>query len=117
MIINDQASSKLKAEHSKRCFQLCGILAFIILVLTVVMLILAITSQYSEQKTIFYVVFVSSTIGFFILLGTTVHQYLNKNAKEEKISNFKANQLQLSRFLFMSQHFDNQMVCNDNQII
>lgn len=69
-------SKQLRAEHQQRCAKLFATLAFIMLLLLGVMLYLAISSQYSEQKTAYYIVFAFAVIGFLALTGLSIYEFL-----------------------------------------
>jgi ABC-type transport system involved in cytochrome c biogenesis permease subunit len=71
-----KSSVQIKSEHNERCAKLFASLAFFLLILLSVMLYLAISSQYSEQKTTYYVVFACSALGFLTLSSLSVYQFL-----------------------------------------
>ena len=70
-------STEIKAKHHQRCAKLFAILAVILLILLGIMLYLAITTQYSEQKTTYYVLFVFSLIGSIVMCGLSAYQVCN----------------------------------------
>lgn len=61
-------------KHHKMCTQFLSVSAFIVLCLVGVMLFLAIRSQHSEQKTVFWIIFALSLVGLFIIIGFLIYQ-------------------------------------------
>lgn len=55
----------MKLANEERCAYCLGILAFLCLVVMAFILYFAIVTEYSEQKTLFYIIFV---IGFLVIV-------------------------------------------------
>lgn len=91
-----KSSTNVKAQHQERCGQFSAILAFISLIFVGVMLYLAITSQFSEQKTVYYILFVISLILFIGLTGLSIYSVLKSIEKKQAHRNYQLNQRSLS---------------------
>lgn len=113
---NDRFSSKVKARHQERIGHFCGLLAFMVLILVGVMLYMAITTQFSEQKTVYYIVFALGIVAFGILTGITIHSVYKSTEKLESERVYNANQLASKRMaMAYSQNLDEQFH-NDIQL-
>ena len=59
----------MKLANEERCAHCLGILGIVCLIVSAVMLYFAIVTQYSEQKTIYYIVFVVGVLAVFFFCG------------------------------------------------
>ncbi len=80
-----KSSTEIKAKHHQRCAKLFACLAFILLILLGIMLYLAITTQYSEQKTTYYVLFAFSLIGSAVMCGLSAYQVCNVQTEQPRM--------------------------------
>lgn len=112
-----KSSKQLKAQHKQRCAKLFATLAFFTLFLIGVMLYLAISSQYSEQKTAYYVIFAVSVVGFFVLIGLSVYQFLTVKRDPPPSMQHRLSFIQLDpkqQIRIDDQYFRSQLGLNNN---
>ncbi|CAF0713687.1 unnamed protein product [Brachionus calyciflorus] len=85
-------STRIRANHQERCAQFTGALAILTLIIIGVMLYLAVSSQFSEQKTAYYIIFALGIVFFGVLIGLTI--YFVKKSQEKKLNyrNYQINQ-------------------------
>ena len=108
IFINHQKySSKVKTLHQERCGHFCGVLALIFLLLAIAMLYLAITTQFSEQKTTYYIIFALSLLSFGGITGVTI--FLICSAAQKKTSQ-RAYELNFLTSQRMAATFNEQQV-------
>lgn len=88
---NTRYSNHLKAKHQKRCGYLLGLLAFFLFIFMIVNLSLAIVTQYSEQKTSYWIIFTVSTIVFCALCIITGYQCYSGREKQLVENTYKTN--------------------------
>ena len=93
-------SSRLKLKQNERCTQFLVFVLFVIVVLFALALYLGIVSQFSEQKTVFFILVAFSFVAFFIVLGFTVWQCRKLEERRRQAELFKMNQF--SSRLFMN---------------
>lgn len=87
-----KSSVNIRATHQHRCAQITGFLSCLLLVAGCLLLYLAISTEYSEQKTMFYILFVTCLISCAILLGITVYQFKKSQDKKRSFMNYQINQ-------------------------
>ena len=88
---NTRFSNHLKARHQKRCGYLLGFLASFVLIVMIINLSLAIVTQYSEQKTSYWIIFTILTIVFFVLCIITAYQCYSGREKQLVERTYKTN--------------------------
>ncbi|RNA31688.1 hypothetical protein BpHYR1_004620 [Brachionus plicatilis] len=87
-----KSSANIQAKHQERCAQITGFLGFLMLVLASLMLYFAITTEYSEQKTMFYILFAACLCSFGLLVGITIYQLKKSQDKKRSFVNYQINQ-------------------------
>ncbi len=102
-------SSKLKSKQVERCAQFSGCLAFVFLVMAALMLFFAIVSRYSEQKTVFYILFALSLLSFGAMLGVTIFHVNKVKDNNKKEQAYQLSQLPSVRFAAAQHQFDNSV--------
>lgn len=87
-----KSSVNIRAKHQQRCAQITGFLSCLLLITACFLLYLAISTEYSEQKTMFYILFVTCLISSAILLGITIYQFKKSQDKKRSFMNYQINQ-------------------------
>lgn len=87
-----KTSVNIQAKHQERCAQITGFLGFLMLIISSLMLFFAITTEYSEQKTMFYILFVTCLISFGFLVAITIYQVKKSQDKKRNFMNYQINQ-------------------------
>jgi hypothetical protein len=87
----------IEIENQERCAQVSGLFAFVSLVLLAVMLYLAITSQFSEQKTVYYILVVVAFFSFLLLSGITAYLVSKSNDQRSVRQQYEANNIAMRR--------------------
>ena len=101
---NQRLSTQFKAKHEQRCGQFCGVLAMLALLLAILMLYFALVTQYSEQRTTYWILFVLSFLSLALLSGIAVQQI---SSGKEKMSAQQAYNANLS---FIQKQYLNQQL-------
>jgi hypothetical protein len=108
-------SSKLKTKQVERCAHFSGCLAFVLLVIAAIMLFFGIVSRFSEQKTVFYILFALSLLSFFTMLGVTIFHVKKVKDNNKKERAYQLSQLPSVRFAVAQHHFENSVFQYDIQ--
>ncbi len=93
-------STNHKLHHHERCAQFCVVAALLLLVLVGVFLYLGITSQYSEQKTVFYILFAVCVLAFIGVAIFTVYQVFALSDKKRKRDAILSHQSSTNRYAY-----------------
>ena len=83
--------------------QISAVIAVLLLILIIIMIILGIHSGFSEQKTVFYMVAVLSSIAFFTLIGVSI--FLLRRAHETHLVKKSYENRHLNLLRYQSQQF------------
>ena len=97
---NDRFSirNQRQVKQDEKCGQLSVIVAFLTFVLVFVMLALAIRTEFSEQKTVFYIISVLSAIGCCSLIGVSIFLLKRAHEANEVKKSYENRHINLSRF-------------------
>ncbi len=91
MISNQSYSNHFKAKHQIRCGQYYALSSIFVILLAIVMLCMALTTQFSEQKTTYWIVFVLMIIVFGVLLAIAIQQIKSGHEKQTIERTYKTN--------------------------
>ena len=82
---------------SERCAQVGALCSTLIIIVTALLLYFAITTEYGEQKTVYFITSVISAIGLCFLIGLTIYYVRKLTIKENRIkTNAKLDQVRAS---------------------
>ena len=95
----DATSSSIKMNQNERCVKFLTFCAFFVVVLIGVMLFLAITTEFSEQKTVYYLIVAFGFISLGIIIGFAVWQYLQLKERRSRAELFRMNQYSSRQFM------------------
>ncbi len=100
MIKDDRFSirNQRQTKQDEKCGQLSAVVAFLTFVLVFIMLALAIKTEFSEQKTVFYLISVVSAICCCALIGTSIFLLKRAHEANEIKKSYINRQINLSRF-------------------
>lgn len=105
----------IKIKNQERCAHFSSLSAFVCLIMIVLMLYMAITSQFSEQKTVYYMLFVLSLVSFCILVGITVYIIMKTSEKKTIQQQYEANTMALRRSAILKQQEQDQRNSSSSQ--
>jgi uncharacterized membrane protein len=112
---NTRNANKIQLQQQERCAQFLTFCAFILLTLVGIMLYLAITTEYSEQKTIYFIAFVVGIIVFIIMIGLIVHQFRKASQKSSLEQAYKMAQSPSYRFAQQQQQLEQASIYRQQQ--
>ncbi len=100
MVKDDRFSirNQRQTKQDEKCGQLSAILAFLTFILVFIMLSLALTTEFSEQKTVFYMITVLSGLGCCALIGTSIFLLKRAHEANELKKSYINRHINLSRF-------------------
>jgi hypothetical protein len=100
---SERFREEVKRKHIELYIQLSSFLALITIILVGIMLFFAISSQFSEQKTVFYMLVVLFFMCFVILLCTAGH-FCRKLETQEEI--LRARENNMSSFIMRNRQLN-----------
>lgn len=101
--------SSMKLANEERCAHFLALLAVVCVVVAGVMLYFAIVTQYSEQKTVYYIVFVVAVLATALFGGLTWFILNRIREKRECSYHYQMNAMAVRRGARMQQEELNEM--------